>query len=189
MTGISPHALSVLCLPHRVVARFLQAKGPSGPAKGWEKRKENDDFTEQNIPEELVMLWRKKKDQFKGTPHQRYEKFMEWVEENPEQNMYVQMEYAEKKMKEHARQEKKETLCRKRCPSCYRDEEEDAPFLAAASLACAFSSVVGCGRPCTRAYNASVAMPRPAPGHTTAPNSRTTFRKTLSSCSARNGFR
>ena len=116
----------------RVVARYLEA---AGTGRGWEKRRENDEFAKQNIPEEYHLLWEKVKRQFKGDPHSRYEQFMEWVEENPDANVTVQMEEAEKKLRSEQRgQQKKdrmEELCRKRCPSCYpggSGDLGDAPF-------------------------------------------------------------
>jgi hypothetical protein len=111
----------------RVTARYLEAKGTG---RGWETRRENDEFVEQNIPEELLLLWRKVKGQFKGDPHSRYEAFMEWVEENPDANAQIQMEHAEKKLRKDLREMKREQLCRERCPSCYSGERarEDAPF-------------------------------------------------------------
>lgn len=131
---IPPHVLSMFCPPHRVMARYLEAVyRPKGPAKSWEKRKENDEFTEMNIPEELIPLWKKVKNQFKGDPHSRYEHFMEYYEEHPEEAIYAKMEIADKMLKEQEKQEKKEMQCRKRCPSCYRDEDSggdasDVPF-------------------------------------------------------------
>lgn len=120
-------------LTERVVRRFVEAVyRPRGPAKMWEKRRENDDFTKQNIPEEYHLLWERVKRQFKGDPHSRYEHFMEWVEENPDANTHVQMEVAEKAQREYERKEKMEALCQKRCPSCYNRPSgydlEDVPF-------------------------------------------------------------
>ncbi len=122
--------MDTLCIHHRVVARYLEAK-PTGRAKGWETRKENDEFAKQNIPEEYHALWEKVKGQFKGDPHTRYEKFMEYIEVGggAEDNIHVVMENAEKMLKEQQKKEKKETLCRKRCPSCYSgDDDGDTPF-------------------------------------------------------------
>ena len=120
-------------LTERVVRRYVEAVyRPRGPAKMWERLHENDDYTKQNIPEEYHMLWEQVKRQFKGDPHSRYEHFMEWVEENPDANLHVQMEAAEKAQREWARKERMEALCQKRCPSCYnRPSEydlEDVPF-------------------------------------------------------------
>lgn len=138
--------LSALCPPHRVVARYLEAVSrPRGPAKGWETRKENDDFAKMNIPEKYHLLWEKTKRQFKGNPDQRAEQFMEWVEggrdlgenrdslgEGELENIYLMDAEAERLTKEYEKQQKKEQKCRERCPSCYRDENdnlEEAPFL------------------------------------------------------------
>jgi hypothetical protein len=121
--------LAAFCPPHRVLARYLEAARPPGAQKGWETRRENDDFTKQNIPEEYHLIWEKKKRFFKGDPHSRYEQFMEWLQENPEQNIYVQMDDADKYLKEREKEEKKETQCRKRCPSCYQEDDgSDVPF-------------------------------------------------------------
>jgi len=126
----------------RVVARYLEGKAPTGPAKGWERRKENDDFAKMNIPEKYHMLWEKEKRFYKGTPDQRSEQFMEWVGtgsdmgenrdslgEGDEVNNHLLMEQAEKDLRKHEQQERKEQKCRDRCPSCYSDDNaEDAPF-------------------------------------------------------------
>ena len=117
-------------LTERVVRRYVEAVyRPRGPAKMWERIRENDDFTKQNIPEEYHLLWEKVKRQFKGDPHSRYEHFMEWVEENPDENTFLLMEQAEKEQRKWERQQRMEALCHERCPSCYnRADLEDAPF-------------------------------------------------------------
>lgn len=120
-------------LTERVVRRYVEAVyRPRGPAKMWERIHENDDFTKQNIPEEYHLLWERVKRQFKGTPHSRYEQFMEWMEENPDVNTFVLIEHAEKAQRKLERQEKMEALCQERCPSCYNRptgyDLEDLPF-------------------------------------------------------------
>ena len=118
-------------LIERVARRYVEAVyRPRGPAKAWETRRENDDFTKQNIPEDLHMLWEKVKGQFRGDPHTRYEHFMEWVEENPDANLHIQMEHAEKAQRAHERKERMEMLCQQRCPSCYSRSygDEEVPF-------------------------------------------------------------
>ena len=107
----------------RVVARFLEAR--SAPhQRGWEHRKEKDEFTENNIPAELRTLWPKLKNKFKGTPDQRYEHFMEYVEEHPNEVSETLEKHSEKQVakllreqakayKEQAKQQKLEQACQK----------------------------------------------------------------------------
>jgi len=72
--------------------------------RGWERRKEKDDFTEQNIPSEHLLLWRKLKNQFKGTPDERAEQFMEYVEAHPEENDAWLQEHADKEVAKATRE-------------------------------------------------------------------------------------
>jgi len=119
----------------RVVLRYLTAVYvPKGPAKSWETRKENDDFAKMNIPEKYHLLWEKTKGQYKGDPETRSEQFMENIGwEGEDENIHLQNENADKMLKDHEKQVKKENLCRKRCPTCYTDDkgdggEEQVPF-------------------------------------------------------------
>ncbi len=86
---------------HRVADRYLEAKGTG---RGWEHRKEKDDFAEQNIPPEHIILWRKLKNRFKGTPHERAEQFMEYLEEHPGENMDALQENADKELAKMTRE-------------------------------------------------------------------------------------
>lgn len=104
----------------RVATRYLEARiSPQQRRK--ELREEKNDFTEKNIPPEHLALWRKVKNQFKGTPDQRAERFMEYVEEHPGESERVLQENADKyvsKMlreqdKEYREQRKKEKECEK----------------------------------------------------------------------------
>jgi hypothetical protein len=51
--------------------------------RGHETRAEREHGVLVNVPDELVPLWQKTKAMFKGTPHQRWERFMEYVEAHP----------------------------------------------------------------------------------------------------------
>jgi hypothetical protein len=89
-----------------VVARYQEALTPR--QKGWEKRKEKDDFAEQNIPPEHLLLWRKIKNRFKGTPDQRAEQFMEYLEAHPEESDDVLQERADRDVAKLRREQEKE---------------------------------------------------------------------------------
>lgn len=52
----------------------------SSARRGWEHRREREEFAAQNIPLEYLPLWEVWKDRFKGTPHERYESFMEFAQ-------------------------------------------------------------------------------------------------------------
>lgn len=101
-----------------VVARFLESKGTG---RGWEHRKEKDDRAEMNIPPEYLSLWRKLKTLFKGTPDERAEQFMEYIEEHPGENDAWLQQNADKELakvtreweKKKREQEKQEKECDK----------------------------------------------------------------------------
>lgn len=94
-------------LSSRVADRYLETK-LSPHQRGWEKRKEKDDFTEMNIPPEHLALWRKLKNQFKGTPDQRAEAFMEYVESHPGESDAVLQQNADKEIAKLQREQEKE---------------------------------------------------------------------------------
>ena len=48
----------------------------AGARRGWEHRREAAERVEVNVPPELVPLWRRTASKYKGTPHQRFERFM-----------------------------------------------------------------------------------------------------------------
>lgn len=45
-----------------------------------DRRRERDEFAAQNIPSDLLPLWRQERSRFRGTPHERSEAFLEWAE-------------------------------------------------------------------------------------------------------------
>jgi hypothetical protein len=45
-------------------------------SRGWEHRRESAERVEVNVPPELVPLWRRTQSKYRGTPHQRFERFM-----------------------------------------------------------------------------------------------------------------
>ncbi len=102
-------ALQVLCAgtstrcscASRVVARFLEAKGTPG---GWERRKEKDERTKNNIPPEYHLLFDKMKSRFKGNPDERAEQFLEFVEEHPNENAAILQAYADKELAKATRE-------------------------------------------------------------------------------------
>lgn len=101
-------------LAHRVLARFLESYGTPG---GWQHRKEKEEEVVVSLPPHLQTLWRRTKHQFKGTPHQRLEKFLQYVHDHEGEDMRVLQEEADdavaKMVKEYER----------RPPS-----EDDVPF-------------------------------------------------------------
>ncbi len=90
----------------RVVAQHLAA--PTPQQRRQERRKEKDEFTENNIPAEHLRLWRKLKNQFKGTPDQRAEQFMEYVEAHPGDSEEVLQQHADKEVAKLVREQEKE---------------------------------------------------------------------------------
>ena len=90
-------------------------------SRSWERRKELDEQAEVNIPAEHQFLWRKLKTKFKGTPHDRYEQFMAYLEEHPNENDAWLQQKADKEIdkvtrqwaKERREQEKLEKGCDK----------------------------------------------------------------------------
>ena len=58
-----------------------------GALKGWERRRESDDdFVAQNLDPWELALWDREKQnpRFRsGTPHQRLERFRDWMHDNP----------------------------------------------------------------------------------------------------------
>lgn len=60
-----------------------RARRPRGQRAG-ERLTEANDQIENDIAPDLIPLWRRLRRNFKGTPHQRVERFHEYLEENPE---------------------------------------------------------------------------------------------------------
>lgn len=58
--------------------------GHYGTLRGAEHRSERDELAAMNIPAHLVPLWNRRKGQFRGTPHERYEQFMHSLHEGSE---------------------------------------------------------------------------------------------------------
>ena len=55
----------------------------SGARRGWEHRRERDEWVVQNLDPSLVPLWTRLKDSFRGTPEERYEALMQYVHDHP----------------------------------------------------------------------------------------------------------
>lgn len=66
--------------PRPRLAGARTARQPRGSALGWERRREREERTTQNIDPELLPLWRAIGGQFRGTPHERFERFSEYAE-------------------------------------------------------------------------------------------------------------
>jgi hypothetical protein len=105
----------------RVVARFLEAKGTP---RGWERRKEQDQRAEVNIPLEHQLLWRKLKPQFKGTPDERAEQFMEYIEEHPGESEAWLQQHADKELAKATREWEKKQKLEKECDKGQTKYEE-----------------------------------------------------------------
>lgn len=101
-------------LASRVVARFLaESSDPVGygTQKGWQHRRERDEEVERNVTHlspHLQTLWRKTKNKFKGTPDRRYEQFLEYVHEHPEEGLEHLDTEVEKQLKKWEKLEEQE---------------------------------------------------------------------------------
>ncbi len=97
-------------LVQRVVDGFLDRHG-KGTSRGWEKRRERDQLVENNIEHmepHLLTLWRKTKNLFKGDSTQRFERFMDYVHDHPDEGMAAAADAAEKKWKREEKAFEKE---------------------------------------------------------------------------------
>jgi hypothetical protein len=92
-------------LAANVLARFLEREG-YGTGRGWEHRKERDERVLVNLPPHLHTLWNKLKLQFKGTPEERMKNFLEYVEENPGEDMAGLQDAADKALNKLIREYK-----------------------------------------------------------------------------------
>lgn len=115
-------------IAERVVARYLEAKA-TGPGLGWERRKERDDWAEQGIPPEHQLFWRKIKNKFKGTPDQRAEQFMEYIDLHPGESEEWLAEHADQELAKATREwERKQNEIHKQEQFCDKNQTryEDA---------------------------------------------------------------
>ena len=80
------------------------AHDSSSSYRGADTRRERDELAEQNIPEELVPLWRRERSRFRGTPHERSEAFLEWAETDEGQGAVFEL-----------LQERSDTFVEQRC--------------------------------------------------------------------------
>jgi hypothetical protein len=55
----------------------------SGARRGWEHRRERDEWVVQNLEPYLLPLWERIKGSLRGTPEERYEAFMQYVHDHP----------------------------------------------------------------------------------------------------------
>lgn len=63
-----------------------------------ETRKERDEFAEQNIPGELIPLWQKTKLNFRGSPEERAEKFLQYAHDHEDESMEATSDAADRKL-------------------------------------------------------------------------------------------
>lgn len=106
-------------------------KKPKGRTTRAERRQEADEEVERNLPPELVAVWRSVKGSIRGSDRiSRTEKFLQWVEENPDAVHAVLYEAAERDVArlvaEHERVKGRLRKGRK----AYRDPDEVAHALA-----------------------------------------------------------
>jgi hypothetical protein len=78
-----------------LLARGGLASDSSSSYRGWERRREQSEFTAQNIPPEALPLWHRIGGQFRGTPHERFEAFGQYVEEHPGEVQSAQQDEAD----------------------------------------------------------------------------------------------
>jgi hypothetical protein len=69
----------------------VYAEDSTSSYRGATRRREREDFAEQNIPEELVPLWRRERSRFRGSPHERSEAFLEWSETDEGQGAALEL--------------------------------------------------------------------------------------------------
>lgn len=93
-------------MAERVAIRHLAKLNPY--QRAWERRKEKDERAQFNIPPEYHGLWNKLKTKFKGTPDQRAEQFMEYVEEHPDENVEWLQEHADREVSRMTREWERE---------------------------------------------------------------------------------
>ena len=67
----------------------VEAQAPSH-YRGWDKRRERDEAVRANLDPGLLPLWDRVGKGFKGTPHQRYEAFMRYVHDHPDEVVEAQ---------------------------------------------------------------------------------------------------
>lgn len=95
-----------LCAQH-VAARFLDLVAKS---RSQERREERDEEVENNIlhaEPHLLTAWRKNKHLFKGTPEERFTRFLDWVHDHPGESMAAAAEAAERTMRKWEREQRR----------------------------------------------------------------------------------
>jgi len=69
----------------------------AGARRGWEHRRERDERVEQNLPSDLVPLWRRVKRGLRcTTAHDCYEKMLQYAHDNPGEAVVAMAESAER---------------------------------------------------------------------------------------------
>ena len=101
-------------MEYRVAARHVVAL-PSPHQRGWEHRKENDERAQVNIPPEHQLAWKKLKNMFKGTPHERAEQFMGYLEEHPGESDEFLQQNADKDVAKWQREQQKQVKQEREC--------------------------------------------------------------------------
>jgi len=68
-----------------------EAGGSPAAYKGWDRRRERDEQVTVNLDPELLPLWKRVGVSFKGTPHERYEAFMQYAHTHPSEVIEAQV--------------------------------------------------------------------------------------------------
>jgi hypothetical protein len=71
-----------------------------GGYRAAETKRERDDFAEQNISPDFLPLWNRTKGSYRGTPHERFERFTAYAEAHPHEVAEAWQDESEKKLGE-----------------------------------------------------------------------------------------
>lgn len=96
-----------------------------------ERRQEDDQEVEHNLPPELVAVWRSVKSSIRGSDRiSRTEKFLQWVEENPDAVQAVVNEAVERDVAKLVAEHSRVKARLRKGKKAYRDPDEVAHALA-----------------------------------------------------------
>lgn len=69
-----------------------------GAYRSWETRRERDEFAAANIPTDLIPLWEKTKLNFRGSPEQRAQKFVEYAHDHEDEGVEAIIDESDRKL-------------------------------------------------------------------------------------------
>ena len=87
-----------------VMAGFAGKSGESRETRslaayrGWERRRERDEFVAVNVPADLLPLWERTKLQFRGTPEERLEAFLAYAHDHEGEGVAALADEADAKL-------------------------------------------------------------------------------------------